>query len=245
MEDFAVKLPIFEGPFDLLLFFIERDELDIHNIPIAQITQDFLDYLKQLETLNIEVASEFILVASTLMSIKAKMLLPRPVIDETGQEIDPRDDLVKHLLEYKKYKSVIGELQNLEQNRLACWARGNLKTELNYLHSLADSEAEWENLDLYKLLKVYLKVMQRFEYEQQKPVHTIVQYPYTIAEKREKILFRLEKQAKISFEAIISEESNKIAVVFSFLAILEIFQLGLAGLEMGEGYNQFWLIALN
>ncbi len=192
-----------------------------------------------------EVASEFILVASTLMSIKAKMLLPRPVINELGEETDPREDLVKHLLEYKKYKAVIGELQNLEQSRLACWERGNLKTELNYLHPLADAEAEWENLDLYKLLKVYLKVMQRFEYEQQKPVHTIVQYPYTIAEKRTQILEKLETQAKISFEALMSEESSKIAVVFSFLAILEIFQLGLAGLEMGEGYNQFWLVALN
>ena len=93
-ESFEVKLPAFEGPFDLLLFFIERDELDIHNIPISKITEDFLNYIHNLNALNIEVAAEFILVASTLMRIKAKLLLPRPQIDEQGNEIDPRHDLV-------------------------------------------------------------------------------------------------------------------------------------------------------
>ena len=101
---FEVKIPLFEGPFDLLLFFIERDELDIYDIPISQITDNFLDYLKHLEKMNIEVASEFILVAAKLMRIKAKMLLPRPQLDEEGNEIDPREELVKHLLEYKKSK---------------------------------------------------------------------------------------------------------------------------------------------
>ena len=100
-ENFEVKLPLFEGPFDLLLFFIERDELDIYDIPISKITNDFLQYIHHLEQLNIEVASEFILVAATLMRIKSKMLLPRPQIDEQGNEIDPREELVRHLLEYK------------------------------------------------------------------------------------------------------------------------------------------------
>src|SRR5690242_12251545 len=110
-ENFEIKLPLFEGPFDLLLFFIERDELDIYDIPIAKITNDFLDYLHELETLNVELASEFILVAATLMRIKSKMLLPRPQLDEQGNEIDPREELIKHLLEYKKYKSVVETFQ--------------------------------------------------------------------------------------------------------------------------------------
>ena len=91
---FEIKLPLFEGPFDLLLFFIERDELDIYDIPISKITDDFLSYLKELDNLNIEVASEFILVAASLMRIKAKLLLPRPQLDEEGNELDPRDELV-------------------------------------------------------------------------------------------------------------------------------------------------------
>ena len=124
---FEIKLPLFEGPFDLLLFFIERDELDIYDIPIAKITDDFLDYIEHLEKLNVEVASEFILVAATLMRIKAKMLLPRPVVDEEGNEIDPREELVRHLLEYKKYKSVISTLSKMEADRLDREKRGNLK----------------------------------------------------------------------------------------------------------------------
>ena len=101
---YEIKLPQFEGPFDLLLFFIERDELDIYDIPISHITNEFLEFLKSLEELNLEVASEFILVASTLMRIKAKMLLPRADLDETGAEIDPRKDLVDRLIAYKKFK---------------------------------------------------------------------------------------------------------------------------------------------
>ena len=109
---YKIKIPLFEGPFDLLLFFIERDEIDIMDIPISEITRDFLEYISDLEKMNIEVASEFIVVAATLMRIKSKMLLPRLSLDEDGNEIDPRDELVEHLLEYKKYKSVIEDFSN-------------------------------------------------------------------------------------------------------------------------------------
>ena len=94
-DGFEIHLPLFEGPFDLLLFFIERDELEITDIPISKITNDFLEYIHHLEKLNIEVASEFILVAATLMRIKSKLLLPRPQLDEKGNEIDPREELVR------------------------------------------------------------------------------------------------------------------------------------------------------
>src|ERR1700745_4204018 len=101
---YQIKLPQFEGPFDLLLFFIERDELDIYNIPIARITNEFLGYIHGLESLNIELASEFILFVSTLMRIKAKMLLPRRELDAQGNEIDPRQELIDKILEYKRFK---------------------------------------------------------------------------------------------------------------------------------------------
>src|SRR3954462_11155746 len=100
---YQIKLPQFEGPFDLLLFFIERDELDIYNIPINTITQDFLAYIHHLEQLNIEQASEFILFVSTLMRIKAKMLIPRKELDEQGIEIDPRQELIDKIMEYKRF----------------------------------------------------------------------------------------------------------------------------------------------
>ena len=97
-----------------MLFFIERDELDIYDIPIAKITNDFLDYIHHLEKLEIEVASDFILFAATLMKIKSRMLIPRPELNESGEEIDPREELIRNLLEYKKYKSVVEELASLE-----------------------------------------------------------------------------------------------------------------------------------
>jgi len=116
---FEIKLPLFEGPFDLMLFFIERDELDIYDIPISKITHDFLDYIQALESMEIEVASEFILFAATLMKIKSRMLLPRPELNEQGEEIDPREELIRNLLEYKKYKSVVEELSVLELERIS------------------------------------------------------------------------------------------------------------------------------
>src|SRR6185437_5465305 len=109
-ESFEIKLPQFEGPFDLLLFFIERDELEIHDIPIARITDDFLNYIHQMTILNMEVASEFIFVAATLMRIKAKMLLPRHEAEEGGDGVDSKEELIRKLIEYRKFKQVCEEL---------------------------------------------------------------------------------------------------------------------------------------
>src|SRR5690606_21426237 len=114
-------------------FFIERDELDINNIPIATITNDFLEYIHHLEKLNIDVASEFILVAATLMKIKAKLLIPRKELDEFGNEIDPREELAVRLLEYKKYKEILAEMQELEEVRALKYERGIKGLELTQL----------------------------------------------------------------------------------------------------------------
>ena len=238
---FEIRLPLFEGPFDLLLFFIERDELDIHDIPIAKITNDFLDYIHQLEDLNIEVASEFILVAATLMRIKAKMLLPRPVIDEAGNEIDPREELVQHLLEYKKYKSVIEELKDLETFRLERESRGNVVKEIRALSAISNVESEIQDIDLYKLLKVFGKVMKRFEEEQNKPAHSVIQYPYTIEKQKSFILLKLAGNKRLPFDQIITFNPHKIAVIYNFLAILELLQNSLITLYGGDSFNNFWI----
>ena len=112
---YKIRLAQFEGPLDLLLFFIKRDELDIYDIPISKITKDFMEYLQLLEQLDLETAGDFILMAATLMQIKVKMLLPKEV-DEKGEEIDPRADLVRALLEYKRYKEMSDELSFMESN---------------------------------------------------------------------------------------------------------------------------------
>src|SRR5271155_1237912 len=123
---YQIKLPQFEGPFDLLLFFIERDELDIYNIPIFKLTNEFLEYIHSMEeALNMEQASEFILFISTLMRIKAKMLLPRKELDAHGNEIDPRMELVDKILEYKRFKEASEEMVLMEADRQMQQKRGN------------------------------------------------------------------------------------------------------------------------
>ena len=238
---FEIKLPLFKGPFDLLLFFIERDELDVYDIPISKITNDFLDYLHHLEQMNIEVASEFILVAATLMRIKAKMLLPRPEIDEQGNEIDPREELIAHLLEYKRYKSVISELMDLETSRLEKEQRGNIFKEIKALSEHGNVESELQDLDLYKLMKVFERVMQRFAEEKKKPTHFVEQYPYTIGGQKEYILNKLQNIDRVTFEEVIEDYKTKIAVVYNFLAILELLQSQLITIFVGEGFNNFWI----
>ena len=130
---YQIKLPQFEGPFDLLLFFIERDELDIYNIPITGIINDFLDYIHKSEELNIELSSEFILFISTLMRIKAKMLLPRKELDAQGNEIDPRQELVNKILEYKRFKEASAQMAEMEAMRMLMVKRGNIQKELSQI----------------------------------------------------------------------------------------------------------------
>lgn len=240
-ENFEVRLPLFEGPFDLLLFFIERDELDIYDIPIAKITSDFLDYMHHMEHLNIEVASEFILVAATLMRIKSKMLLPRPQLDEQGNEIDPREELVKHLLEYKKYKSVVDTFHKMEETELQKEKRGNLMKELRALAESTNVEAELQDVDLFKLMTVFEKVLKRFEAEKNKPVHEVIQYPYTIEGQKSFLLGEVQKGERLSFTDIVNRFPSRIALIFNFLAMLELLALQQLSIQVGEGYNNFWI----
>jgi len=240
--NFEIKLPLFEGPFDLLLFFIERDELDIYDIPISKITNDFLDYIHHLEKLNIDIASEFIVVAATLMRIKVKMLIPRAVVDEAGNEIDPREDLVKHLLEYKKYKSVLEEFTHLEETRLNLESRGNVLKEIKKLSEGSNVEAELQDLDLYKLMRVFQRVMHRYDISNTKPTHTVVTYPYTIAEQKDFILNKLIATSKLSFLEIYELYKEKIALIYNFMAILELLQLNKIQIQIGLGFNNFWIL---
>lgn len=240
-ENFEVKLPLFEGPFDLLLFFIERDELDIYDIPISKITSDFLEYLHQMEHLNIEVASEFILVAATLMRIKSKMLLPRPQVDEQGNEIDPRDELIKHLLEYKKYKSVVDNFHKMEETELLKEKRGNIVKELKILAESSNVEAELQDVDLFKLMTIFEKVLKRFEAEKNRPIHQVIQYPYTVEGQKKHLASELATKRRLSFVELVESFPTRIGVIFNFLAILELLALGELAIQVGEGYNNFWI----
>ena len=240
-ENFEVKLPLFEGPFDLLLFFIERDELDIYDIPISKITNDFLDYVRQMEELNIEVASEFILVAATLMRIKSKMLLPRPVLDEQGNEVDPREELVKHLLEYKKYKSVVDQFHQMEDDELSKEKRGNLMKELKQLAENTNVEAELQDVTVFKLMNLFERILKRHEASKNKPVHQVIQYPYTVEGQKKFIVETLTAKPRMAFTEILEMYPTRLGLIFNFLAILEMLALQILTIQIGEGHNNFWI----
>jgi segregation and condensation protein A len=236
---YHIRLPQFEGPFDLLLFFIERDELDIYNIPITKIINDFLDFIHGEEKLNIELSSEFILFVSTLMRIKAKMLLPRKEIDAQGNEIDPRQELIDKILEYKKYKQASAELAEMEAIRMLMVKRGNLNRELGTIGEEASEGTEIQQITLFKLMKSFEKVMQRVYERNNKPVHTAVQYNYTMEKSRENVLTLCREVKTLSFERLFEHCENRIEAIFSFLSMLELVQQKYMRIMTGEGRNNF------
>jgi segregation and condensation protein A len=223
---YQIKLEQFEGPFDLLLFFIERDELDIYNIPITKITNDFLDHIHQTEKLNIELSSEFILFISTLMRIKAKMLLPRK-------------ELVDKILEYKKFKEASVRLAEMEAERMLMAKRGNLLKEMAQIGEEAGEGTEIQTVTMFKLMKAFEKVIQRIQQRNNRPVHTVVQYNYTMEGCRDYMLEMASREKTLSFEKIFEVCENRIHAIFLFLNMLELVQQQFMFILIGEGRNNF------
>jgi segregation and condensation protein A len=234
---YQIKLPQFEGPFDLLLFFIERDELDIYNIPITRIINDFLAYLRSSEALNIELSSEFILFVSTLMRIKAKMLLPRKEVDAQGQEIDPRHKL----LEYKKYKEAAAEMAVLEAERLLMVKRGNVVKELSSIGEEAGEGTEIQTITLFKLLKAFERALERYSDKHNQPVHTVVQYNYTMEGTKADLISTAQRERTLTFQKLFTPVENRVHAIFTFLSLLELVQQRYLRILIGEGKNNFIL----
>ncbi|MET4082280.1 segregation and condensation protein A [Pedobacter sp. UYP30] len=238
---FEIKLPVFEGPFDLLLFFIERDELNIHEVEIAKITADFLAYIHELLALNVEIASEFILVAATLMRIKSKMLLPRLALetDETG--IDTEEDLIARLIAYKQFKEAAEKLKQFEADRSMQEKRGNIDTDLKYASESMSHQDELLSLNLYRLLGVYNRCMQKHAIRIKEIKHTVIQYPYTIEQQKYVIANLVNINKELDFALLVRNSENRVHFVYNFLAILEMLQQQVLNLKMGTGYNNFKL----
>lgn len=236
---YQIKLEQFEGPFDLLLFFIERDELDIYNIPITKITNDFLDFIHNSEKLNIELSSEFILFISTLMRIKAKMLLPRKELDADGNEIDPRQELINKILEYKRFKEAAAKMAEMEALRQLMVKRGNLQKEISQIGEEAGEGTEIQTVTLFKLMKAFEKVILKLHERNNKPVHTVVRYNYTMEESREHMLNTCRTEKTMSFEKIFDVCEDRIHAIFLFLSLLELVQQRYMSLLTGEGRNNF------
>ncbi len=217
---YRVRLKNFEGPLDLLLFFIKRDELDIYNIPISYITEQFLEYLHMLEELDLDVASEFILMASMLMSIKARMMLPREGGDEEEiDEHDPRYELVQRLLEYKRYKEMGEKMSVMEEEANKIRYRGY--HEVDHVEKQASGEA-LKDVTMFELMAAFNRVLN--EMKEKKSVHRVEKIQVTVEEQSEYILNLLQNRGRTSFRDICRELNSKTLVVITFLAVLEMLK---------------------
>ncbi|MBK8946472.1 MAG: segregation/condensation protein A [Ignavibacteriae bacterium] len=236
---YKIKLNTFEGPLDLLLFFIRRDELDIYDIPISRITKEFIEYLGLLEKLDLEIAGDFLLMAATLMQIKVRMLLPKE-IDAKGEEIDPRMDLVNALIEYKRYKEMSEEFSFLEANHRKVSYRGNFEND--EIEHQGEIETLLKNVTIYDLIKAFQSALM----EKPKPVlHEVKKLNVTIDEQIDFILSKIAEFGKVHFIALVKEMHEKIRIVVTFIALLELVKMGRIGLNESPKFNDFEIYALS
>ncbi|HNI43569.1 MAG TPA: segregation/condensation protein A [Chitinophagales bacterium] len=249
MSTYQIKLPQFEGPFDLLLYFIQRDEINIYDIPIAKLADDFLDYLHQLEQMNIDIAGDFLVMAATLMQVKAKMLLPRKELNEQGEEIDPRAELAEKIIAYQSFKEIVHTMGDLETERQQKFERGNLVEELNQIAGKFETEAELESISLYKLMQVFGKVMAKYEKRQEKVTVKMVKIAFTIEDEKQwlgTIVADLKARGeRMAFEDIFEScWESRLQCIVRFLAILEMSQAQLISIQVGVSMNNFWIGAM-
>ena len=236
---YKIKLDQFEGPLDLLLFFIKRDELNIYDIPISRITKEFLEYVNLIQMLDLEVAGDFILMASTLMHIKVRMLLPKEV-DEKGEEIDPRSELVEALLEYKRYKEVAEELSFFESNQRKLHFRGNYSADVK--ESPPEYETLLKNVTVFDLAKAFKKALEGVKEE---VFHQIKKFNVSIDDQMAYIFKSLDEKPDLSFLSLVNNMKEKLRIVVTFIALLELTKMGQIGIKESDNFNDFVIFRLN
>lgn len=234
---YRVQLNNFEGPLDLLLFFIKRDELDIYDIPISYITNQYLEYVNLMEELDLDVASEFILMASMLMSIKAKMMLPREEDDNDEiDETDPRYELVQKLLEYKRYKEMATKMADMDEETRKHYKRGY--ADADNVDQQATGEA-LKDVTLFDLISAFRKVLT--DIERQRVVHKVGKIEATIEEQAEFVLNTLSNSGRQTFSSLCKDLTNRVVIVVTFLAILEMIKEQQINLFLEEDPTDFYI----
>ncbi len=232
-DAYDIELPTFQGPLDLLLFLIQKDEIDIYDIPIAKITQQFLQYLEVISALSLDTAGDFIVMAATLMRIKARLLLPVQQADEEFDEEDPRAELVRRLLEYKRYKEMAQQLQTREQDR----SRVHIRDQ-RYPFMKENTAPPELRLNMYELLNALSQIFDRVTKD---AVHNVQREIFTVIEKVKLIRARLEAEETVRFDELFSDDSIKMEVVVTFMAILELAKKGLIRILQTETNGPIWV----
>ena len=241
METISYKLEHFEGPLDLLLHLIEKNKINIYDIPIVEITAQYLDYVRHMEREDLNIVSEFLVMAATLLDIKAKMLLPKEV-DEEGEEIDPRAELVMRLLEYKKYRLMADELADREDGALKhLYKPSTLPPEVAKYEPPVDLDKLLDGLTLAKLQRIFEQVMKRKEYKTD-PIRskfgTIRREPVSLEQKITSVMDYARKNRRFSFRQLLEKQTDKLEVVVTFLAVLELMKIGKIHLNQEETFGE-------
>ena len=219
-NDYKVRLEIFEGPLDLLLYLIKKDEVDIHTISIERITRQYLDYINTIKLLNIDLASEFIVMAANLMYLKSRTLLPKvdQPPEEDAEEDDPRWELIRQLIEYKKFKDAAGFLTLREIEQEGRFAHQPETPELP-----AEDTAPLAEVSIFDLIRAFQNVLKRFE--ESHDFGDIIDDRYTVADKIDFLLGRFQPGQAQSFDTLFATATTKAEVIVTFLAVLELMKL--------------------
>ena len=221
-DDYKVNLDVFEGPLDLLLYLIRREELDIYDIPIEHITSEYMKFIEDARRLNLDIAGEFIVMAATLMVIKSRMLLPvsRRVAEDGDEEwTDPRLDLVRQLIEYKKFKDAAIRLESMEALTANSFDYGGGRPKFE--KTAADARNAISTLDIYDLLTAFQDVLARANEIPQEELKGI---RFSVPDKMDYVLERTRKEGQVSFVTLFAEDAPKGEIIVTFLALLELLR---------------------
>ena len=241
-----VKLQVFEGPLDLLLHLIDKNKVDIYDIPIVEITNQYMEYIRAMEEKDLNIMSEFLLMAATLLDIKCKMLLPKEV-NEEGEETDPRAELVEQLLQYKMYKYMSYELKDrqLDGERLM-FKEPTIPDEVKAYQEPVDLDALLAGVTMSRLNAIFKDVMRK-QHDKIDPVRSsfgkIEKEEVTVDDKLEFLNDYIQTHKKFSFREVLKKQKSKMQLVVTFLAILEMMKIGTITVEQENTFDDIIITA--
>ena len=236
---YKIQLENFEGPLDLLLYFIRRDELDIYDIPIAKITKEFMDVIEDWKRANLILAGDFIVMASTLMRVKARMMIPRPELDEDGEIIDPREELMQQLIDYKRFRDASDILKDMAIN-----SSQNIRRQFEQELSISEDdelEVYFKDITLYDLARKFKEAIEL------KPVISqfeLSREPIRLEKQKELILKYFDGEGKLTFTTIINSLKSRMEIVVTFLAVLDLVREGICSLKQTDVFGDIELFHL-
>ena len=243
MVDYKVKLEVFEGPLDLLLYLIKRDEVDIYDISIERITKQYLEYMDAFQVLNIELAGEFIVMAANLLYIKSRTLLPKDqqMAEEDAEEDDPRWELIRQLIEYKKFKEAASRLRGLEALQEQMFPRFPVTPELAPAESLMVDE-----VGIFDLINAFQKILKRLEKQnKQEDLREIFAENFTVSDKMEYLLKVMAAGVPMRFEECFAEAATRGEIVVTFLAMLELIRMKQLKVRQENALAEIWIVPVN